>query len=121
MAHGRATAEASLEANSLRRLLKSCGAPKPRATTLFEDNRACQLMSESPAHLERNKHIDLRVHSLKKQVKNGVARLFECLTACMPADVFTKSLRDPRSSSTVKFSTLPTAPTALPAAASLLS
>ena len=43
----------------LRRLLKSCGAPQPRATTLYEDNRACQLMSESPAHRERNKHIDL--------------------------------------------------------------
>ena len=65
-----AASKASLEAIWLRRLLKSCGAPQPRATTLYEDNRACQLMSESPAHRERSKRIDLRVYSLKEHVKS---------------------------------------------------
>ena len=61
-----AASKASLEANWLRRLLKSCGAPQPRATTIYQDNRACQLMSQSPAHRERSKHIDLHVYSLKE-------------------------------------------------------
>ena len=100
-----AASKASLEAIWLRLLLKSCEAPQPRATTLYEDNRACQLMSESPAHRERRKHIDLGVYLLKEQVKNGVVRLFECPTTCMPADVFMKSTRDPSSSSIMKSST----------------
>jgi hypothetical protein len=119
-----AASKASLEAIWLRRLLKSCGAPQPRATTLYEDNRACQLMSESPAHRERSKHIDLRVYSLKEQVKNGVVRLFECPTTCMTADVFTKSLPGPKfieHREVLLGNALPTAPRALRAAAALLS
>jgi hypothetical protein len=119
-----AASKASLEAIWLRRLLKSCGAPQPRATTLYEDNRACQLMSESPAHRERSKHIDLRVYSLKEQVKNGVVRLFECPTTCMTADVFTKSLPGPKfieHREVLLGNALPTAPRALRAAARLLS
>ena len=50
-----AASKASLEAIWLRRLLKSCGAPQPRATTLYEDNRACQLLSpERTAALTRD-------------------------------------------------------------------
>ena len=85
-----AASKASLEAIWLRRLLKSCGAPQPRATNLYEDNRACQLMTESPARRERSNHIDLQVYSRKEQVKNGVVRPFDCPTTCMTADVFMK-------------------------------
>ena len=91
-----AASKASLEAIWLQRLLKSCGAPQPRATTLYEDNRACQLVSESPAHRERSKHIDLRVYSLKEEVKNGVVRLFECPTTCIMVEVFAKSHPGPK-------------------------
>ena len=90
-----AASEASLEAIWLRRLLKSCGAPQPRATTLFQDNRSCQLMPQSSAHRERSQHIDLRVYSLKEQVEN-IVRLFECPTTCMTADVCTQSLPGPK-------------------------
>ena len=73
-----AASKASAEAICLRRLLKSSGTPQPRVTTPYEDKRAFQLMSESPAHRETSRHIHLRVLLLKEQVKNGVVRLFEC-------------------------------------------
>ena len=119
-----AASKASSEGIWLRRFLKSCGALQPRATTRCEDNRACQLMSVSPAHRERSKHIDLRVSSLKEQVKNGVVRLFQCLTTCMTAVVFTKSLPGPKViEHRVVFlsNALPTFARALRAAAALLS
>jgi len=81
-------------------------------------------MSESPALRERSKHIDLRVHSPKEQVKNGVVRLFEGPTACMTADVFTKTLPGPKfieQREVLHGNALATAPRALRAAASLLS
>ena len=80
-------------------------------------------MSESPAHRERSKHIDCRVNSLKKQVKNGVVRLFEFPTACMPAGVCTKSLLGPKSiqhREVLHGNALPAAPRALRAALVLM-
>ena len=119
-----AASKASLEAIWLRHLLKSCDAPQPRASTLYEDNRACELMSVSQAHRKRSKHINLHIHSLKEQVKNGVVQLFECPPACLTAEVFTNFLPGTNfieHREVLHGNALPTSPRALRAAASLLS
>jgi hypothetical protein len=79
----------------LRRSLAELHAPQTQATPLFEDNRACRMMSENPVHRERSKHIDYRVHALRERVADGVVRLLDCPTADMVADMGTKSLPGP--------------------------
>ena len=83
---------AAKEAVWLRRLFEEWGFPQRGPTPLYEDNRACILMSESPGTRERSKHIDLRVHDLKDKVAAGVVRLVACPSADMPADMLTKPL-----------------------------
>ena len=79
----------------LRRTLSELHAPQAQATPLFEDNRACRMMSENPVHRERSKHIDYRVHALRERVADGVVRLLDCPTVDMVADMGTKSLPGP--------------------------
>jgi hypothetical protein len=79
----------------LRRTLLDLHAPQTQPTPLWEDNRACRMMSENPVHRERSKHIDYRVHALRERVVDGVVRLLDCPTADMTADMGTKSLPAP--------------------------
>ena len=79
----------------LRRSLAELHVPQKQATPLYEDNRACRMMSENPVHRERSKHIDYRVHSLRERVADGVVRLLDCPTVDMVADMGTKSLPAP--------------------------
>lgn len=76
----------------LRRTLLDANAPQTQPTPLWEDNRACRMMSENPVHRERSKHIDYRVHALRERVADGVVRLLDCPTADMVADMGTKAL-----------------------------
>lgn len=87
--------KAALEAVWLRRILADAGAQQTSPTPLYEDNRACRLMSENPVHRERSKHIDIRVYSLREQVARGIVRLIDCPTADMTADALTKALPAP--------------------------
>ena len=43
--------------------------------TLYEDNRACQLMSEPPTHRERSKHTELRVHGTSQERRRSTLRV----------------------------------------------
>ena len=79
----------------LRRTLLDLNAPQLQPTPLWEDNRACRMMSENPVHKERSKHIDYRVHALRERVNDGVVRLLDCPTVDMTADMGTKSLPAP--------------------------
>lgn len=79
----------------LRRTLRDMQCPQTQPTPLWEDNRACRMMSENPVHKERSKHIDYRVHALRERVADGVVRLLDCPTVDMTADMGTKSLPAP--------------------------
>ena len=78
----------------IRRILEYF-APQLTPTRLFEDNRACRMLSENPVRNERTKHIDYRVHSLRDRVKAGTVKLVDCPTADMLADALTKALPSP--------------------------
>jgi hypothetical protein len=65
---------------------------KQRATILFEDNKPCILTASNPIINDRNKHIDIRYHWIRNEVKLGSLHLMYCPTADMVADVLTKPL-----------------------------
>ena len=75
-----------------RRLMTDLGFPQPGPTPLYEDNRACRLLSENPVHRERSKHIDFRVHALRERVSAGEVVLVDCASRDMVADSLTKNL-----------------------------
>ena len=78
----------------IRRILSHI-APQHKPTRLFEDNRACKMLSENPIRNERSKHIDYRVHSLRERVQEGEVTLVDCPTRDMIADTLTKALPSP--------------------------
>jgi hypothetical protein len=75
-----------------RRLLDGMGLTQSSPTPLYEDNRACRIMSENPVQTEHSKHIDYCVHSLRDSVSAGVVRLVYCASRNMVADSLTKNL-----------------------------
>ena len=76
----------------LNRILTSMGHAPETPTPVYEDNRACRMMSENPVAGERSKHIDYRVFALRERVADGHVRLLDCPTHDMLADIFTKNL-----------------------------
>ena len=82
--------KASDEILWLHRVLADAGSPQT-TTPLYEDNRACRLLSENPVQ-PRARHIDLRVMSLRERVKAGTVRVIDCPTTHMAADPLTKNL-----------------------------
>jgi hypothetical protein len=78
----------------VRRILSEIGASQPDPTPLFEDNRACRMLSENPIQ-SRSRHIDFRVMSLRERVADGTIRVLDCPTHDMHADNLTKNLTTP--------------------------
>mmetsp|Transcript_16535 Transcript_16535/g.39812 ORF Transcript_16535/g.39812 Transcript_16535/m.39812 type:complete len:477 (-) Transcript_16535:1846-3276(-) len=78
----------------LRRVLEDAGARQDLPTPLFEDNRACRLLSENPIQ-SRSRHIDYRVMSLRERVSDGIVTVQDCTTHDMVADNMTKNLPFP--------------------------
>jgi len=83
--------EAGRELKWTRTLAEELGF-KQRTTVLFEDNLGCIATSVNPIINERSKHIDVKYHWLRKEVKDGHLSLVYCPTADMVADIFTKAL-----------------------------
>ena len=75
----------------MERVIAGMGHPQQTPTPLYEDNRACRLMSENPIANDRTKHIDYRIHALRERVKDGHVRCIDCPTYDMLADPFTKN------------------------------
>jgi hypothetical protein len=68
------------------------GVVQRNPTALYEDNRACRMMSENPVQKERSKHIDFRIHALRERVASGDVKVLDCASADMVADSLTKNL-----------------------------
>jgi hypothetical protein len=52
-------------------ILADLNLPQSSPTLLYEDNRACRLISENPVHSERSEHINFHVHALCERVAAG--------------------------------------------------
>lgn len=86
---------AAKKAIVLRRLAKGFGIPQHGPTPVYEDNRGCQLLSESAGGSSRTRHIDVALHNVRQLVQENVVRLLPCPTADMTADILTKALSAP--------------------------
>ena len=63
-----------------------------KSIPLMEDNQATILMANNGSSTKRSKHIDVRYHFCKQQIKLGIINLKYCSTNEMVADMFTKPL-----------------------------
>ncbi|KAG6578190.1 Integrase catalytic core protein [Phytophthora cinnamomi] len=63
---------------------------------IFEDNQSCIKMTKNPANHGRAKHIDIKYHHIRDEVKRGEVIVEYCETATMLADIMTKGLAGPR-------------------------
>ncbi|KAG3046761.1 hypothetical protein PI125_g26935 [Phytophthora idaei] len=61
-----------------------------------EDNQSCIKMTKNPVNHGRTKHIDIKYHHIRDEVKRGEVKLEYCETSAMLADIMTKALPGPR-------------------------
>ena len=66
-----AASQAGQEVVYLQALLWGFNFRQVRATEIWEDNASCIMMSENPVNGERTRHVDTRVHYLRKLVRDG--------------------------------------------------
>lgn len=59
---------------------------------IFEDNQSAMCIAKNPQFHGRTKHIEIKYHFTREQVKNGTIELQYCRTENMIADMFTKGL-----------------------------
>lgn len=60
--------------------------------TVWEDNRSCIKVAESPKFTPRTKHIALKYHHFRQYVSNGTIKINPLDTLEQTADIFTKPL-----------------------------
>ncbi|GMF49732.1 unnamed protein product [Phytophthora lilii] len=53
-------------------------------------------MTKNPVNHGRAKHIDIKYHHIRDEVKRGEVKLEYCETSIMLADIMTKALPGPR-------------------------
>uniref|UniRef100_A0AAV1V384 Uncharacterized protein n=1 Tax=Peronospora matthiolae TaxID=2874970 RepID=A0AAV1V384_9STRA len=63
---------------------------------IMEDNQSCIKMTNNPVNHGRAKHIDIKYHHIRDEVKRGDVNLNYCETTIMLADIMTKGLPGPR-------------------------
>ena len=59
---------------------------------VFEDNRSCIKVAESPRHTPRTKHIAIKYHHFRSYVADGTIKIYPISTVDQLADIFTKPL-----------------------------
>ena len=59
---------------------------------IYEHNQSTICLSKNPQFHGRSKHIAIRYHYIRDQVKDGVVDIRYCNTEEMLADMFTKGL-----------------------------
>ena len=62
----------------------------------MEDNQSCIKMTKNPVNHGRAKHIYIKYHHIRDEVKRGDVMLEYCETTTMLADIMTKGLPGPR-------------------------
>uniref|UniRef100_A0AAV1V9M7 Integrase catalytic domain-containing protein n=1 Tax=Peronospora matthiolae TaxID=2874970 RepID=A0AAV1V9M7_9STRA len=76
-------------------ILAAANEPGP-GLVIREDNQSCIKMTKNPVNHGRAKHIDIKYHHIRDEVKRGEVQLEYCETSVMMADIMTKGLSGPR-------------------------
>ena len=61
-------------------------------TQIFTDNRAAQAIGKNDVYHDRTKHIDIRHHFIRDDVKNHIYEINWIASKYQLADIFTKAL-----------------------------
>ena len=64
--------------------------------TIFEDNKGCIDLVNSPKMCPRTKHIGLKYHHFRSFVRDKTITIRYVETSLQIADIFTKALNDPQ-------------------------
>lgn len=78
------------EAKWLLQTLKDLGFLIENPVTIFEDNMGCICIASNPVKHHRTKHIDVRYHYIRKEIKDKNINLQYICTQEQQADIFTK-------------------------------
>eukprot|EP00253_Pinus_taeda_P027449 PITA_27449 len=84
--------EASKEALWLRQILSEFGFQQQHPSTLWFDNQSAIQPGKDPVQHQRNKHIELRMHFIRKLIHDHVLEVQYCSTDDQVVDIFTKAL-----------------------------
>jgi len=61
-----------------------------KTVDVFCDSSSAIYLSKNPAHHEKTKHIDIKLHFIRNVVSMGVVRMVKIHTDRNPADMLTK-------------------------------
>lgn len=87
-----AASDACREATWIRLILSELGAHQNNPTTIWCDNESAISLAKNPESHKRSKHIDVRYHHIREQIKKGVVNLSYVNTKNQLADILTKGL-----------------------------
>eukprot|EP00253_Pinus_taeda_P007459 PITA_07459 len=90
----RGAVEASKEALWLRQILSEFCFEQQHPTTLWCDNQSAIQLCKDPVQHQRNKHIKLHMHFIRKLIHDHVLEVQYCSTDDQVADIFTKALTE---------------------------
>ncbi|GJW86882.1 retrovirus-related pol polyprotein from transposon TNT 1-94 [Tanacetum coccineum] len=76
----------------LKNLLSELQSQQHEATEIRIDNKSAIELARNPVHHERSKHIDVRFHFIREQIRNGEVQLIHVASRDQVADIFTKAL-----------------------------
>ena len=63
---------------------------KLKSSEVFEDNAGCIVIATSDAHRPRTKHLAVKWHHFKDQVRSGACKITKVASVLNWADIFTK-------------------------------
>ena len=84
-----AATEAVKEALWLKGLIEELGMSQ-KTVEVHCDSSSAIYLSKNPAHHERTKHIDVKLHFIRNEVSKGVIKMVKVHTYDNPADILTK-------------------------------
>eukprot|EP00253_Pinus_taeda_P029809 PITA_29809 len=90
----RGIVEASKEALWLCQILSEFGLQRQHPTTLWCDNQSAIQLCKDPVQHQRNKHIELHMHFIRKLIHDHFLEVQYCSTDDQVADIFTKALTE---------------------------
>ena len=96
------TSVAIQEAKFLTQLLNEIDVQKDEPVTLFVDNQSIIAIAKDPIRNQRTKHIDIKYHFIRSEIKNGRIAMNYVPSQENMADIFTKPMTKGKSSTLLK-------------------
>ena len=63
-----------------------------RTVSIFCDSSSAIHLCKNPAHHEKTKHIDIKLHLIRHEVSKGDVKMVKSHTDVNPADILTKTV-----------------------------